>query len=489
MKIPLSWLKTLLETDADVAAIADKLTNIGLEVESVDEPGSRLKDFTVAYVVSAVKHPNADRLKLCMVDAGGKDPVQVVCGAPNAHTGMKAVFAKPGTIIPATGAELKIGTIRGVESRGMLCSGRELLLNDDHDGIIELPAEATIGEPAAKALGLTDAVIDVSITPNRGDCTSVYGIARDLAAAGMGRLREGDLSPVPGKFPSPIKTGLEFPAGAQDAAPMFAGRFIRGVKNGPSPQWLQDWLKAVGLRPISAVVDVTNFVSHDRGRPLHAFDAAKLSGNMRARFAKAGEAILALDGKPYILDEEIVVIADDKAARAIGGVMGGEETGCTEATTDVFLESALFDPVRIARTGRTLGILSDARYRFERGVDPEFVIPGLELATKMILKFCGGEPSDVVVAGGPPAWRRTIPFSAGEVKRLAGLDVSRDEIARILTNLGFQISGGDTMDVMPPSWRPDVHGPADLVEEVVRIHGIDKVPPAAMSRPDRKSVV
>jgi phenylalanyl-tRNA synthetase beta chain len=483
MKLTLNWLKNPLETDANAAAIADKLTNIGLEVESVEAAAERLKAFTVAHVISAEKHPNADRLKLCMVDAGTGAPIQVVCGAPNAHTGMKAVFAKPGTVIPATGAELKIGTIRGVESRGMLCSGRELLLNDDHDGIIELPADAVVGAPVATALGLNDAIIDVSITPNRGDCTSVYGIARDLAAAGMGRLREGDLSPVPGKYPSPIRTSLDFPAGAEDSAPMFAGRLIRGVNNGPSPQWLQDWLKAVGLRPISAIVDVTNFVSHDRGRPLHAFDAGKLSGNMRARLARASETIFALDGKSYTLDDDMVVIADDKAARAIAGIMGGEETGCTESTADVFLESALFDPVRIARTGRKLGILSDARYRFERGVDPEFVVPGLELATKMILKFCGGEPSDVVIAGGPPQWKRTIAFSPAEVKRLAGLDVSREEIARILGGLGFSVSGGETMSVMPPSWRSDVHGPADLVEEVVRIIGIDKVPPVAMTRP------
>ena len=376
MKFTLSWLKAPLDTDADANTIADKLTSIGLEVESVEDAGARLKDFTVAYVISAEKHPNADKLKLCMVDTGAGEPVQVVCGAPNAHTGMKAVFAKPGVVIPVSGEALKIGTIRGLESRGMLCSSRELLLGDDHDGIIELPADAVVGEPAAKALGLNDPVIDVSITPNRGDATSVYGIARDLAAAGLGRLREGDLSPVPGKFKSPITTALDFPAGEEHAAPMFAGRLIRGVKNGPSPQWLQDWLKAVGLRPISALVDVTNFISLDRGRPLHVFDAAKLKGNLRARFAKDGEQLLALDGKTYTLDCEMVVIADDEAARGIGGVMGGEDSSCTDATTDVFVESALFDPIRIARAGRILGILSDARYRFERGVDPEFVRAG-----------------------------------------------------------------------------------------------------------------
>jgi phenylalanyl-tRNA synthetase beta chain len=486
MKFTLSWLKNPLETDADALTIADKLTSIGLEVESVEDAGARLKDFTVAHVISAEKHPNADKLKLCMVDTGAGAPVQVVCGAPNAHTGMKAVFARPGVVIPVSGEALKISAIRGVESRGMLCSGRELLLSDEHDGIIELPADAVVGEPAAKALGLTDPVIDVSLTPNRGDAASVYGIARDLAAAGLGRLREGDLSPVKGTFPSPIRTVVDFPKGSESAAPMFAGRLIRGVKNGPSPQWLQDWLKAVGLRPISALVDVTNFVSHDRGRPLHVFDAAKLKGNLRARFAKEGEQILALDGKTYTLDTEMVVIADDAAAQGIGGVMGGQESSCTETTVDVFIESALFDPVRIARTGRVLGILSDARYRFERGVDPEFVVPGLELATKMIMNFCGGEPSEIVVAGAAPRWMRTIEFAPDTVKKLAGVDVPTPEITRILLALGFVFEtsrSANTLSVVPPSWRSDVHGPADLVEEVVRIYGLDKVPSVPLPRP------
>src|SRR6185437_12294150 len=335
MKFTLSWLKDHLETEADAQAVAEKLTSIGLEVERIEDAGARLKDFTVAYVISAEKHPNADKLKLCMVNTGEGEPVQVVCGAPNAHTGMKAVFARPGVVIPASGDVLKVGTIRGVESRGMLCSARELMLGDDHDGIIELPADAKVGEPAAHALGLNDPVIDLAITPNRGDATSVYGIARDLAAAGLGRFCEGDLSPVPGKFPSPIQTILDFPENTQNAAPMFAGRLIRGVKNGPSPKWLQDWLKAVGLRPISALVDITNFISLDRGRPLHVFDAAKLKGNLRARFAKDGEQLVALDGKTYTLDSDMVVIADDEAARGIGGVMGGEDSSCTDSTADV----------------------------------------------------------------------------------------------------------------------------------------------------------
>jgi phenylalanyl-tRNA synthetase beta chain len=482
MKFTLSWLKNPLETEADAATIAAKLTSIGLEVESVEDSGARLKDFTVAEVISAEKHPNADKLKLCMVNTGEGKPVQVVCGAPNAHAGMKAVFAKPGVVIPATGDVLKVGTIRGVESRGMLCSGRELLLNDDHEGIIELAADAKVGEPAASALGLADPVIDVKLTPNRGDCTSVYGIARDLAAAGLGRLREGDLAPVPGTFASPIGTALDFPPGDETAAPMFAGRLIRGLKNGASPTWLQDWLKAVGLRPISALVDVTNFLSLDRGRPLHVFDAAKIKGHLRARFAKDGETLHALDGKTYTLKSDMVVIGDEKGARGIAGVMGGEDSSCTETTTDVFIESALFDPVRVARTGRVLGIMSEARYRFERGVDPEFVVPGLELATKMILRFCGGEPSEVVVAGRVPEWRRTIEFDPGAVKKIGGLDVAASESRAILEHLGFKVEGNAPMQVMPPSWRSDIVETADLVEEVVRIHGLDGIPSEPMPR-------
>ena len=487
MKFTLSWLKSHLDTAADVTTIADKLTAIGLEVESLEDAGARLKDFVVAHVISAEKHPNADKLKLCMVDIGRADPtassgeavglIQVVCGAPNAHTGMKAVFARPGTVIPVSGEALKIGTIRGLESRGMLCSARELLLGDDHDGIIELPADAKIGEKAALALGLNDPVIEINLTPNRGDCAAVHGVARDLAAAGIGRLREADLSPVPGSFASPIKTHVDTPD-----APMFAGRLIRGVKNGPAPKWLQDWLKAVGLRPISALVDVTNFLSLDRGRPLHVVDAAKLKGDLRARPARDGETLHALDGKTYILEAGMVVIADDAGAQGIGGVMGGEASSCSDATTDVFVESALFDPISIARTGRKLGITSDARYRFERGVDPQFTVLGLELATKLILQFCGGEASHIVVAGAAPEWRRWIDFDPNYVERLGGLRVSRSESIATLTRLGFKVEDDGALKVQPPSWRPDVDGKADLVEEIVRMHGINEVPSAPLSR-------
>ena len=484
MRFTLSWLKDHLETDADAQAVADKLTSVGLEVEAIEDAGARLKDFTVAYVVSAEKHPNADKLKLCMVDTGSGEPVQVVCGAPNAHTDMKAVFAKPGAVIPASGDVLKVGTIRGVESRGMLCSARELQLGEDHDGIIELPADAKVGEPAAHALGLNDPVIDVAITPNRGDATSVYGIARDLAAADFGALKDGSVKPVPGKFPCPKNIHLNFTPETASACPLFAGRVIRNVKNGPSPAWVQERLKAVGLRPISALVDITNLLSLDRGRPLHVFDADKLVGDMQARLAEDGEQVLALDGKTYTLDSAMCVIADENAARGIAGVMGGEDTACTETTTNVFIESAYFDPVRIAQTGRKLGIVSDARYRFERGVDPEFVIPGLELATTFILEFCGGEPSEIVVAGLMPQWKRTIAFSPSTVQRLAGVEVPKPEIVRILTKLGFTVTGDEPLSVQPPSWRSDIEGTADLVEEVVRIYGLENVPSQPMLRPN-----
>jgi phenylalanyl-tRNA synthetase beta chain len=485
MKFPLSWLKDHLDTDADAAAIADKLTSIGLEVETVEDAGARLKDFSVARVISAEKHPNADRLHLCFVDTGAGEPVQVVCGAPNARRGIKVVFAKAGTVIPVSGEALKVGTIRGVESHGMMCSGRELLLSDDHDGIIELPDDAVVGSPVAKALGLNDPVIDIAITPNRGDCTSVWGVARDLAAAGLGKLKTPKVEPVAGIFPSPKTIALNFTPQTKSACPLFAGRLVRGVKNGPSPKWVQDRLKAIGLRPISALVDVSNLVAHDRGRPLHFFDADKLVGNLQARLAKDGETILALDGKSYTLDGEMCVIADDVAARGIAGVMGGEDTACTAATTTVFIESATFDPVRIAATGRKLQLMSDARYRMERGVDPEFVVPGLELATRLILDWCGGEASDIVVAGAVPAWKRTIEFAPYTVGRLGGLHVEKAEIVRILTALGFVVAEQDAvLKVTPPSWRSDVEGPADLVEEVVRIHGLENVPSVAMSRPN-----
>jgi phenylalanyl-tRNA synthetase beta chain len=474
MKFTLSWLKDHLETDADVEAISDTLTRIGLEVEGIEDKAKTLSDFTVVSVISAKPHPDADRLRVCKVDTGN-ETVQVVCGAPNARAGMKGVFAPTGTYVPGSDMMLKVVKIRGVESHGMLCSESELELSDEQDGIIELKADAAVGSSAAAALGLNDPIFDVAITPNRGDCTSVYGIARDLAAAGLGKLKDESVATLKGSFVSPISTALDFPSDKASACPMFAGRFVRGVKNSPSPDWLQTRLKAIGLRPISALVDVTNLISHDRGRPLHVFDAAKLKGNLRARLAKKGETFLALDESEYTLDEKMTVIADDVAARGIAGVMGGTDSGCSEKTTDVFIESAFFDPVRTARTGRRLGIISDARYRFERGVDPEFVLHGLELATKLILEFCGGEASDISVAGEPPEWKRELRFDPTSVTRLAGLVLPTEEIVEILRRLGFQVEGHSPLRVSPPSWRSDVHDSADIVEEIVRIKGLDCV--------------
>ena len=488
MKFTLSWLKEHLDTDATPADIAAKLTAIGLEVESVTDPGAALKDFIVGEVVTAEKHPNADKLRLCSV-SDGKDTLQIVCGAPNARAGIRVVLARPGTVIPATGEALKLGTIRGVESRGMMCSARELLLGEDHDGIIELKPGAKAGEAVVTALvdaGLlaNDPLFDVSITPTRGDAASVFGIARDLAASGLGTLKTEKVQPVAGKFPSPKKITLDFTPENKNACPIFAGRLIRGVKNGPAPKWVQDRLKSVGMKSISALVDATNLISQDRGRPLHVFDADKLSGNLHARMAGDHEQVYALDDKTYVLDTDTIVIADDSFARGIAGIMGGMDTGSFEDTKNVFIESAWFDPARIARAGRKQGIISDARYRFERGVDPQFVLPGLELCTQLILEWCGGEASDVVIAGHLPPPHKPILFDTATVEKLGGISVPRDRIISILTDLGFVVEDHGTLHITPPSWRHDVDGPADLVEEVVRIYGLSDVPSVALSRTD-----
>lgn len=481
MKFTLSWLKDHLETEASLDEVVEALTMVGLEVEDVSDPSAPLKPFVVAKIVTADKHPNADKLKLLSVDAG-KGPVQVVCGAPNARAGLKGVFALPGVVIPATGDVLEVGTIRGVESRGMMCSERELGLSDEHNGIIELPEDAPIGVSFADYRGGTDPVIDISITPNRPDCLGVRGIARDLAARGLGKLKPDPLAPVPGTFPSPVPIALKFD-GDDTPCPVFAGRVVRGLKNGPSPKWLQDRLKAIGLRPISALVDITNYLTFDRGRPLHVYDADKLTGTISARLGRAGESLLALDGKTYAVDDSMCVIADDAAVLGLGGVMGGETTGSTEATTSVFIESAYFDPGRTARTGRRLGLNSDARFRFERGIDPGFVVAGLELATRLVLDLCGGEASEIVVAGKEPLPNKVIDFPLSEVKRLSGLDLPAETVAGTLEKLGFSVTGsGESRSVAVPSWRPDVYGKADLVEEVVRIVGLDQVKATALPR-------
>ena len=486
MKFTLSWLKEHLDTDATPEEIGARLTSIGLEVESITDPGAGLKDFIVGEVITAEKHPNADKLRLCSV-SDGKDTLQIVCGAPNARAGIKVVLARPGTVIPATGDALKVGKIRDVESRGMMCSARELLLGEDHDGIIELKASAKAGAPVVAALveaGLLadDPLFDVSITPNRGDAASVFGIARDLAASGLGTLKTDKVQPVAGKFPSPKKIMLDFTQENKDACPIFAGRLIKGVKNGPAPQWVQDRLKSVGMKSISALVDATNLIAQDRGRPLHVFDADKLSGNLHARMAQDHEQVLALDEKTYVLDTETIVIADDSYARAIAGIMGGLDTGSFEDTKNVFIESAWFDPARIARSGRKQGIISDARYRFERGVDPQFVLPGLELCTQLILEWCGGEASDVVIAGALPPPHKPIAFDPALVQSFGGIVVPREKIISILQDLGFVVEDHGTLQVVPPSWRHDVDGPADLVEEVVRIYGLTDVPSVPMPR-------
>ncbi|MGE0743698.1 MAG: phenylalanine--tRNA ligase subunit beta [Rhodospirillales bacterium] len=482
MKLTLGWLKDHLDTDAGADDVAAALTRIGLEVEGVTDPGKALAPFVVGHVEEARPHPNADRLRLCRVNTG-KEVIQVVCGAPNARTGMKGVFAPAGTHIPGTGLNLQKGVIRGEESNGMLCSERELGLSDDHEGIIELADDAPVGAKFAALIGLDDPVIEVSITPNRSDCASVRGIARDLAAAGVGTLKPLDTSPVKASFASPIEWRRDLPAEAAAACPLVTGRSFRNLKNGPSPAWLQRRLRAVGLRPISALVDITNYVTLDLGRPLHVFDAKKLAGHATMRLARDGETVQALDGKTYTLDPTMTVIADDRGAQSIAGIMGGEATKCEDGTTEVFLEVALFDPVRTATTGRRLGIVSDARYRFERGVDPTSAEWGVEVAARMILDLCGGEASAVTAAGAMPAWQRRERLRLARIQTLGGVAVERAVATRILNALGFETRyEGDTVVADVPPWRPDVLGEADLVEEVLRIHGYDKIPALPLHR-------
>ncbi|MBF9197061.1 phenylalanine--tRNA ligase subunit beta [Microvirga terrestris] len=483
MKFTLSWLKDHLDTSASLDEIVETLTRIGLEVEGVEDKAKALAPYKVAYVVSAVQHPNADRLRVCMVDTGDGDPIQVVCGAPNARTGMKSVFAPPGTYIPGKNITLGVGTIRGVESKGMLCSGSELEISDDHDGIIDLPEDAPVGQAYAAYARLDDPVIEINLTPNRPDCTSIHGIARDLAAAGLGTLKGDAVAPVQGKGACPVSVTLDFSGEDTKLCPAFALRLVRGVKNGPSPEWMQRRLLAIGLRPINALVDITNYITFDRGRPLHVFDLKKVKGNLTVRRAKEGEEVLALDTRTYKLDPNIVVIADDNGVESIGGIMGGEHSGSDEGTTDVLIESALWDPLNIAQTGRKLGIITDARYRFERGVDPAFTVPGLDLATQMVIDLCGGEASEAFVAGRVPQDQRVIEFPWSEVPRLSGLDVQPSESEQILKKLGFQVHGsGERVSVTAPSWRPDIEGKADLVEEVIRIAGVDRIEPKPLPR-------
>ncbi len=482
MKFTLSWLKDHLETDRSLDEIVAKLSLIGLEVEGVEDPAAALAPFRVAYVREAKQHPDADRLRVCVVEHA-EGVSQVVCGAPNAKTGMLGVFAPPGSHIPGTGLDLKPGKIRGVESNGMLVSEREMGISDSHDGIIELEAgSVAVGTPLSELLGMNDPVIEVAITPNHAEALGVRGIARDLAAAGMGRLKPSDLQPVSGSFDSPIAWHIE--AGEAEAyCPAVAGRYFRGVTNGESPAWLKRRLEAIGLRPISALVDITNYVTYDLNRPLHVFDADKVAGDVTMRMAKAGEEILALDGRSYRLDAETLVIADEKVPEAIAGIMGGEESGCTAGTRNVFLEVAYFDPIRVARAGRRLGLSSDARYRFERGIDPKSLEWGVDVATRLILELCGGEASRPVLAGTIPALAQRVSLRPERVEALGGVAVPVERQQAILETLGFEVTPEDgALSALVPSWRPDIDGEADLVEEVLRIEGYDAVPVTPLPR-------
>ncbi len=475
MKFSLSWLKAHLDTDADINAVAETLTRIGLEVESVENPAEKLAAFRIAKVLSTAPHPQADKLQVLSVDAG-EGPLQVVCGAPNARAGLVGVFGAPGAVVPANGMVLKVAAIRGVESNGMMCSTRELELGDDHDGIIELAADAPVGQAYAEWAGLNDPVIDVAITPNRQDCMGVRGIARDLAAAGLGMLKPLTVPTVMGHFACPTEIRTDDP----DGCPAFYGRVIKGVANGTSPDWMQARLKSAGQRAISALVDVTNYVMLDLGRPAHAYDLSQLSGAVVARRAAEGETVTALNGKDYVLTREMTVIADANGVHDIAGIMGGEHSGCSETTSDVLLEIAYFTPERIAKTGQALALTSDARARFERGVDPAFLDDGLAILSQLILDICGGEASEVVRAGSPPLAQKSLSYDPARSETLGGIAIAPDDQKEILEKLGFSISYDWSVTV--PSWRRDVIGPADLVEEVVRITGLDSVASAPLAR-------
>ena len=477
MKFSLSWLKSHLDTDADIHAVSDCLNRIGLEVEGIENPAEKLSAFRIAKVLSAAPHPQADKLQVLSVDAGS-GPMQVVCGAPNARAGLVGVFGMPGAVVPANGMVLKVAAIRGVESNGMMCSVAELELGDDHDGIIELPADAPVGQVYADWAGLDDPVIEVSVTPNRQDCMGVRGIARDLAAAGLGTLKPLEVPSITPAFACPTEIRTDDAEGC----PAFYGRVIKGVRNGASPDWMQARLKFAGQRPISALVDITNYVMLDHGRPSHAYDLAKLTGAVFARRAQDGETVTALNGKDYVLNAEMTVIADEAGVHDIAGIMGGEHSGCSETTTDMLLEVAYFTPERIAKTGQALALTSDARSRFERGVDPAFLDDAVELITRLVLDICGGEASDIVRAGQPPVDRKMLAYDTSRCATLGGIDVPAEQQKAILESLGFEVASDWTVTV--PTWRRDIDGPADLVEEVVRIVGLDNIVSVPLPRAD-----
>ncbi|WP_085903842.1 phenylalanine--tRNA ligase subunit beta [Kiloniella majae] len=481
MKFTLNWLKDHLDTNASLEAIVEKLSLIGLEVEGVENKADELKAFKTAKVIEAVQHPNADRLRVCQVQSG-EGISQVVCGAPNARTGMIGVFAPVGSYVPGIDLTLKAGNLRGEDSNGMLVSEREMGLSDEHDGIIDLPEGTEVGVPLAEILGLDDPIIEIAITPNRGDCLGVRGVARDLAAAGMGALKPLKLETIEGSFDSSIKWKAD--TAVADDVPYVAGRYFKNLKNGPSPKWLQERLLAIGLRPISALVDITNYVSFDLGRPLHVFDADKVNGDLTMRYAGNDEEFLALDEETYKLSESMVVISDDNSVQGLGGVMGGLNSGCSDETTNMFLEVALFDPTSIAITGRKSGILSDARYRFERTVDSQSADWGVDVATQMVLDLCGGEVSKVTSAGSIPSEKRVIELRPNRIKDLCGVAVEKDKQIEILSILGFDVIEKDgSILATVPSWRPDVELEACLVEEILRIYGYENIPETQMEMP------
>jgi phenylalanyl-tRNA synthetase beta chain len=479
MKFTLSWLKDHLEIDDTVTVdmLSEKLTMIGLEIEEIQNAAAELTPFTVAEIKTVEKHPDADKLNLLSVDTGS-ETLQIVCGAPNCYAGMKGVLAREGMVIPVYGEKLKKSKIRGIESQGMMCSERELKLGEDHSGIIDLPKDAKVGTAATDYLKV-DPVFEIAITPNRQECLGVRGIARDLAAAGIGKFKDVQIEPIKGTFKSPIDVKIE----DSDACPQYAARYIKGVKNCESPEWLKNRLTAIGLRPINALVDITNYINYDRARPLHVFDADKLTGDITVRLAKQGEKFIALDEKEYELEDTMLGICDDAGIQAVGGVMGGINSGSGDDTVNVVVESAMFNPISIAQTGRKLQLESDSRYRFERGVDPAITELGAEMATKMILDICGGEPAELVVAGKQPDTTREITMRPERVKQLCGIEISKEDITKTLTALGFEVKDtGNTLTVVPPTWRCDVEGEHDLVEEAVRIYGYDNIPAVSVTR-------
>lgn len=480
MKFTLSWLKEHLDTDASVDEISETLTRIGLEVEEVVNPAANLSDFITAKIEKVEMHPDSDHLHILAVNTG-KETLQVVCGAPNVHEGLIGIYAPTGALIPAYGERLKVAKIRGVESMGMMCSEKELMVGDDHSGIIELPASTLIGKTAAEVLNI-DPVIEVSITPNRAECLGVRGIARDLAASGLGKLKPLSIPEIKGSFKSPITVSVDCP----EACPTYTARYIKGVNNkAETPKWMKDRLTAIGLRPISALVDITNYINYDLARPLHVFDADKLKGNIKVRMAQNGEEFLALNEKNYTLDDKCLGICDDEGVQCLGGIMGGLNKGSYEDTTNVLLECALFTPTCIARTGRKLQIDSDSRARYERWVDPMSNISGNNYATQMILDICGGEASEMEVAGIEKNEAKPVYLRPERLKTFIGLDVSKEKCEEILSHLGFALSEEDgKIKAVSPSWRGDIECEQDLIEEVVRMIGLDNIPATSMKTAD-----